>query len=133
MRPRWLAAATYLASLAASVVLIVFPGSSLREGVAATLVVTFHAFLGVGSAIGLYGAARKRSAIEATGIPLVATALLSYSILLFASVFTGRSDSPGAAGGIGLLLLSFALGLSGRCWECLSIMNTSVELHDRGG
>lgn len=131
MRPRWLATATYACSLTASLVFIIFPGSSLRDGLALTLIVTFHVFLGVGSTISLIGAFSKRSAIEAFGIPLVVTSMVSYAVLLFASVFGGGSGSPGAAAGVGFLLLSLAFGLSGRCWECLSIMNTSVASHDR--
>lgn len=130
MRPRWLATATYVFSLLASGFFIFLPGSSLREGVASVLIVAFHVFLAVGSLISLGGAMRKRSAIEATGIPLVVTAMLAYTVLLFASAWAGESRSPGAAVGIGFLLLSLATGLSGRCWECISIMNASVDSYD---
>lgn len=130
-RPRWLATATYVMALCASLVFIFIPSSSIREGWGFFIQLAFHLFLGIGASISMIGAYTKRSAVEAMGTPLVITAVFAYGVLLFLSAASGESDAPGAATGVGFLMMTLALGLGGRLWECIKRMNTSVALYDR--
>lgn len=131
MRPRWLATATYVCTFIAAVIFIIFPSASMSQGLAITLSVIFHGFLLIGSMISMYGAYRKRSAFEAAGAPLIISAALVYAILLFAAAITGESRSPGAASGIGFLMLTISFGLGGRMVECLQLMKISTDVYDR--
>ena len=131
-RPWWIATTTYIMSLTASIVLIMLPTISMEEGWGFFVQLAFHLFLGIGSVIALVGAFTRRSAIEAMGIPLIGTAVFAYGTLLILVSVAGETNSPGAASGIGFIMMSLVCGLSGRLWECFSRVSASVSLHDGG-
>lgn len=130
MRPRYIAFWTYLSYMLAAVVFVLTPTEDTpRYGVGFIALFVWHLFLFMGSAISLVGVIRRHPAIEAIGIPLLASALLGYIVLLEASAI----GPVGSRAGMGLVLISTILGLIGRMIEVLRLSRIATELDRKGG
>lgn len=129
LRPRYLALWMYLSYTLAGVMFVIFPSENTpRDAVGFFSLVIWHLFLVSGSFVSLIGVMRKRPALEATGIPLLASALVGYVVILLASAGT----PAGSRFGLAFLFLSSAIGLIGRMVELLRFSRIAVDLDKRG-
>lgn len=129
LRPRSLALAMYFAYLFAGIIFVFLPTAPGRPRPDVNLlsIVVWHSFLIIGSTTSCMGVIRKKPALEAVGIPLLVSTLMSYVVILL------MGDAPsGTRFGLSLLFLGNVAGLVGRMIEMLRLARIATELERRG-
>lgn len=129
LRSRWPYLLMYLSLMASGIVVGVAPTPGARQQLGFFLAVWIIFFI-VGGAAGAYGIMRGTWFGEAFGLPLLATALLVYAVIIGLRFFT-VIRTPGLLA-FALLLFGFAFGLLGRWREVLRFLRTARELPHNG-
>lgn len=115
LRPRWLAAITYLAYSMAGFAFMFLSSTGLRELLGEWGFTVWNTMLIGGGIIALVGALGKRHYIELIGIPGVFTGLGVYALYIGSAV--KDSDNPGVVVGLASICAGAALGVAGRAYE----------------